>query len=258
LLVLNRSPVPMMPKEVWEAMGGKRDRIRQLLVSMFNDGQVLKDDKGRYSPAHPTNPPDHSDHSDHRPHNDHSDHRSSKDHGAPVDHSIDHRPTADTYAQNGGAVTAVTAVIGDDRGGPVAGDRGSGSEHPDSRDSRDSRIETNCFSSQPTSTRGSMENSGETRVNRVNEAPAHAPPELAAFLVDPPGWFRDDAAACIREGNPRHLMNPLANRVASELYGDPWRWREVLPAVEERLTTEREHAVKAGLPAKGPGDSPAP
>ena len=112
LLTLNRSPEPMTPKEVWEAMGGKRDRIRQLLVSMFNDGQVLKDDKGRYSPAHPTNPPDpdHSDHSDHRPGNAHS-----TDHSGPVDHSTDHRPTADTYRGNRGPVTAVIPVI---EGGP--------------------------------------------------------------------------------------------------------------------------------------------
>ncbi len=108
---------------------------------------------------------------------------------------------------------------------------------------------------------GERTTSGEktvTSVTSVTAAELDVPPELAAFLEDPPGCFRDDAAACIQEGNPRHLMNPLAKRVASELYGDPWRWREVLPAVEERLTTEREHAVKAGLPAKGPGDSPAP
>ncbi len=130
LLTLNRSPEPMTPKEVWEAMGGKRDRIRQLLVSMFNDGQVLKDEKGRYSPAHPTNPPDpdHTPHSDHKDHSDHSDHRAATlpdiDHSGPFDHSTDHRATADTYQGNEGAVMPVIPVIeggGNDGNGNPSG-----------------------------------------------------------------------------------------------------------------------------------------
>ncbi|MDP9484964.1 MAG: helicase RepA family protein, partial [Actinomycetota bacterium] len=266
LLVLNRSPVPMMPKEVWEVLGGKRDRIRQLLVSMFNDGQVLKDDKGRYSPAHPTNPPDHGGHSDHRPHSDHSDHRSSKDHGALVDHSTDHRPTADTYAQNGGAVTAVTAVIGDGSDGgdspPRRGhDIGEGRSLSNGSNGSPFIVSESDQSEEVGKEAGYRTTSGEktvTSVTSVTAAEPDAPPELAALLEDPPGWFRDDAATCIREGNPRALVNPLANRVASELYGNPWRWREVLGVVEERLKREREHAEKAGWQALGPGDSPAP
>ena len=58
---------------------------------------------------------------------------------------------------------------------------------------------------------------------------------LAAFLEDPPQWFRKQAAACVQEGTPERLVNPLANAVAEHLYNDPHRWRQVRPAVEQWL-----------------------
>ncbi|PLS87009.1 MAG: hypothetical protein CYG60_04220 [Actinobacteria bacterium] len=64
-------------------------------------------------------------------------------------------------------------------------------------------------------------------------------PEIAAFLADPPTWFLDQAEKCAREGNPERLVNPLATVAADELYGDRWRWREVLPAVEAWLRENR-------------------
>lgn len=58
LLTLNRSAAPMTPKEVADVMpGAKYNNVKFLMWSMLGDGQLLKDDKGRYSPANPTNWP---------------------------------------------------------------------------------------------------------------------------------------------------------------------------------------------------------
>ncbi len=62
-----------------------------------------------------------------------------------------------------------------------------------------------------------------------------APPELVAFLADPPAWFQNQAAECIRQGSPWRLVDPLVHAVANELSG---RWSEVLPAVEDWLRKE--------------------
>ena len=57
LLTLNRSTEPMTPKEVSDVTAGaKYNNIKYLMWSMLGDGQLLKDSKGRYSPANPTNP----------------------------------------------------------------------------------------------------------------------------------------------------------------------------------------------------------
>jgi hypothetical protein len=57
LLMLNRNPGPMTPKEVSDVMpGAKYNNVKYLMWSMLGDGQLLKDDKGKYSPANPTNP----------------------------------------------------------------------------------------------------------------------------------------------------------------------------------------------------------
>ncbi len=62
---------------------------------------------------------------------------------------------------------------------------------------------------------------------------------MAEFLSNPPDWFVRQAAACIREGLPKRLVNPLATAVSTQLYdGDPWHWQEVLPFVEEWLRRE--------------------
>jgi hypothetical protein len=58
LLTLNRSADPMTPKEVADVMpGAKYNNVKYLMWSMLGDGQLLKDNKGRYSPANPTNRP---------------------------------------------------------------------------------------------------------------------------------------------------------------------------------------------------------
>jgi hypothetical protein len=58
LLTLNRSAEPMTPKEVADVMpGAKYNNVKYLMWSMLGDGQLLKDNKGRYSPANPTNRP---------------------------------------------------------------------------------------------------------------------------------------------------------------------------------------------------------
>jgi len=57
LLVLNRSPEAMTPKEVADIMpGAKYNNIKYLMWTMLGDGQLIKDDNGRYSSARPTNP----------------------------------------------------------------------------------------------------------------------------------------------------------------------------------------------------------
>ena len=58
LLTLNRSSEPMTPKQVADVMpGAKHNNVKYLMWAMLGDGQLLKDDKGRYSPANPTNRP---------------------------------------------------------------------------------------------------------------------------------------------------------------------------------------------------------
>ena len=58
---------------------------------------------------------------------------------------------------------------------------------------------------------------------------------LRAYLDSPPEWFVKQAKKCIDEGAPEHLVKPLASSVADDCLGDPFRWREVLPAVEDKL-----------------------
>jgi hypothetical protein len=56
LLVLNRNPEPMTPKEVTEAMpGAKYNNVKYLMWSMLGDSQLLKNSKGANYPANPTN-----------------------------------------------------------------------------------------------------------------------------------------------------------------------------------------------------------
>src|SRR5215203_5470689 len=57
LLTLNRSSEPMTPKQVADVMpGAKHNNVKYLMWTMLGDGQLLKDDKGRYYPTNPTNP----------------------------------------------------------------------------------------------------------------------------------------------------------------------------------------------------------
>ncbi len=120
LLALNRSPEPMTPKEVSLATGGKYNNTKKLMFTMLGDGQLLKDDKGRYSPAHPTNPTDPG-----NPGNRGNPGNS----GNPGNPSLQgyrdcaggnpsgNPSKADTYGENGSRVTGVTGVTGDDERG---------------------------------------------------------------------------------------------------------------------------------------------
>jgi hypothetical protein len=85
LLTLNRSPEPMTPKEVSDVTSGaSRNSIRYLMWAMLGDGQLVKDDKGRYSPANPTN----------------------------STNSTTNRGKADAYQENAEPVSAVRGVSG--------------------------------------------------------------------------------------------------------------------------------------------------
>jgi hypothetical protein len=57
LLTLNRSPSPMTPKNVSDVTPGTSyGSVKKLMWTMLGDGQLLKDDKGRYYPTNPTTP----------------------------------------------------------------------------------------------------------------------------------------------------------------------------------------------------------
>ena len=57
LLTINRHGKPMTPREVTDAMpGAKYNNVKYLMWTMLGSGQLIKDDKGRYSPTNPTNP----------------------------------------------------------------------------------------------------------------------------------------------------------------------------------------------------------
>jgi len=58
---------------------------------------------------------------------------------------------------------------------------------------------------------------------------------LSEFFEKPPGWFLTQGRLCAQQGAPERLLNPLANAVSMEVFGSPWRWREVLPFVEKML-----------------------
>jgi hypothetical protein len=55
---------------------------------------------------------------------------------------------------------------------------------------------------------------------------------VAAFLGEPPAWYRRQVEECAKRGSPERLLKPLASAVAYHLLGDTHRWAEVLPHVE--------------------------
>ena len=59
--------------------------------------------------------------------------------------------------------------------------------------------------------------------------------QLRAYLDNPPEWFTEQARRCINEGKPERLVKPLASSVAADCLGDPFKWRESLSAVEDKL-----------------------
>ncbi len=119
LLTLNRSPSPLTPKEVSDVMPGTSyGSVKKLMWTMLGDGQLVKDDKGRYSPANPTTPttPGNSGNRGNR--------GNSGNHGNPVgdaprrvtglpgEYSGGNPTFPDTYRENGASVTRVTGVSG--------------------------------------------------------------------------------------------------------------------------------------------------
>jgi hypothetical protein len=111
LLTLNRSPAPLTPKEVSDMMpGAKYNNVKYLMWAMLGDGQLVKDDRGRYSPANPTNPPN--------PTNSTNSTNPASERVAAVSGLVDApappNPTfPDTYAENGDTVSGVSGVSGD-------------------------------------------------------------------------------------------------------------------------------------------------
>ena len=67
-----------------------------------------------------------------------------------------------------------------------------------------------------------------------NELPENRE-RLGEYFQDPPRWFLTQGRLCAEQGAPERLLNPLANAVSTEVFGTPWRWREVLPFVEKKL-----------------------
>ncbi len=64
------------------------------------------------------------------------------------------------------------------------------------------------------------------------EAASEVARRAADLFAAPPDWLRSQVRECARQGSPERLVNPLANAVSTHLFGSPWRWRDVLPAVE--------------------------
>ncbi len=126
LLTLNRSPEPMTPKEVSDVMPGTTSgAIRKLLWAMLGDGQLLKDDRGRYYPTFPTHTPTtptnpgnsgNTSNSGNTGNSGNSTNRvgggGSTVTGVTRDAEAGNSTSLDTYAENGTSVTAVTTVTG--------------------------------------------------------------------------------------------------------------------------------------------------
>jgi AAA domain/Domain of unknown function (DUF4326) len=111
LLTLNRNRKPMTPREVTDTMPNRKyNNVKYLMWTMLGDGQLLKDDKGRYYPTNPTNPTN--------PANSANSANPASDNGDGVSGIVDDaeapNPTfADTYAENGTTVSGVSGVSED-------------------------------------------------------------------------------------------------------------------------------------------------
>jgi hypothetical protein len=130
LLILNRAPSPLTPKEVSDVTPGTSyGSVKKLMWTMLGDGQLLKDDKGRYSPTTPTNPttPGNPGNSGNpgNPGNSGNPARGDADRvtGLPGDDSGGNLTFPDTYAENDASVTGVTEVteVGQCRHGTPGG-----------------------------------------------------------------------------------------------------------------------------------------
>jgi hypothetical protein len=57
--------------------------------------------------------------------------------------------------------------------------------------------------------------------------------DLAAFLANPPEWWRVEAEKGLTD--PERYLRPLSSATAFEVYGTAARWREALPEVRKAL-----------------------
>jgi hypothetical protein len=69
----------------------------------------------------------------------------------------------------------------------------------------------------------------------AEEAPHEATDPVRAYLADPPGWFVDQAAACLREGAPDRLVKSLISTTAYKVFGTASRHEKAEPHVREYL-----------------------
>ena len=110
LLTLNRSPEPMTPKEVTDALGAKYNNTKKLMFTMLGDGQLLKDDKGRYSPANPTKPGNSGNPGNFGNFGNPTAYGNSSGNLGNPSGNPNNRRENDTYRENGSRVTGVTEV----------------------------------------------------------------------------------------------------------------------------------------------------
>jgi hypothetical protein len=242
LLTLNRSPEPMTPKEVADAVpGAKYNNIKVLMHKMLGDGQLLKKGRGRYSPANPTNPGN-LDNPD-------------TDDGLPGVAEPDNPGNGPGYGEDGDPVTGVTKVTdirqGQQRKNFNALTSGDG-PHRGSEDKGSMELEASgakpalaAGGSAPDEAGGDNDVAGKgapeqtARNGWYSDEPGRAAGTAEELLDDPPEWLAARLRIC--RVNPR-LLNPTASSLASVLYGSPHRWREVLPLVMERAALPDEAA----------------
>jgi len=108
LLTINRHGKPMTPREVTDAMpGAKYNNVKYLMWTMLGSGQLIKDDKGRYSPTNttnPTNPTNSANPTVKSP---------GKVSGLVAVPQPTNRNNADTYPKSGGTISEVSEVSAD-------------------------------------------------------------------------------------------------------------------------------------------------
>ena len=109
LLTINRHGVYMSPKEVSDAMGphAKYNNVKYLMWTMLGDGQLIKNDDGKYYPTNPTNSTNLTNSANSTNPTQPNAHRVSGLAGATKTTNPD---AVDTYAGNGTSVSGVSGV----------------------------------------------------------------------------------------------------------------------------------------------------
>ncbi|MDP9480098.1 MAG: helicase RepA family protein [Actinomycetota bacterium] len=124
LLTLNRHRKPMTPREVTDAMpGAKYNNVKYLMWAMLGDGQLVKDDKGRYYPTNPTNPTNSA--------NPANSANPTPVSGLAVVPEATNPSNGDTYGKNGHTVSGVSGVSGVGKNGDAANPAGASEDWRD-------------------------------------------------------------------------------------------------------------------------------